>query len=332
MQNRLLSGLYASLTLALSASVFLPNHFQSQGTSRQVELQLVLEEKEFTLHEPVVVLFTVHNGLSTPIILTLGAEKRQYFQFSLTKPDGQVIHSSYPPPGTVDIVTFGSGQQEVASGETFRQNLLLNQWFQVDSRGKYVLNGRLTSKIEISKGQYLSDEDHTLSFHVGARDSSRLKKVCEELTNQIRNRPSVEEWQEPARMLSSIDDPIAVPYLAEVLSTHKGTENIIVPGLERIGDDPAVEALLSSLEDQSGDVSILARRALTRLEPTISNSHLKETVRRALAPKPVGRFERRGVFGCPSSASTAKRAGWEFTSIVQEKCWFRFFSNSSEAT
>ncbi len=87
-------------------------------------------------------------------------------------------------------------------------------------------------------------------------------------------------------MLSSVDDPIAVPYLAEALSTHKGTENVIVPGLERIGDDSAIDVLLFSVEDQSGDVSILARRALTRLEPTISNSHLKETVRRALAPKP----------------------------------------------
>ena len=261
-------------------------HSQLRQKPSQVEVRYSLLAKTITLHEPVVVLFSIHNGLSSPITLTLGAQKRQFFQFSLTTPDGQVLQSSFPPAGQVDIVTFGSGTQEVAPRGDYQQRLIMNQWFAFRTVGTYIVKGQLTSGIDVAGNGSLSTQAQMISLRIGERNPQRLEKVCAELTKRVEDSSSVEEWEEPALMLSYIDDPIAVRYLAQVLSTHKGTENIIVPGLERIADDSAVEVLLSSLSDQSGEVSELARRALARMEPGISNSHLKETVRRALTSSP----------------------------------------------
>jgi HEAT repeat protein len=61
---------------------------------------------------------------------------------------------------------------------------------------------------------------------------------------------------------------------------------LAILGLERMGDEAAVEVLLSALGDNYGDIAVLARRALTRLQNRISNPNLKETVRRALEKEP----------------------------------------------
>jgi HEAT repeat protein len=61
---------------------------------------------------------------------------------------------------------------------------------------------------------------------------------------------------------------------------------LVVRGLERVGDEPAVEALLSALADNYGDIAALARRALTRMQERISNPKLREMVKRELEKEP----------------------------------------------
>jgi HEAT repeat protein len=139
--------------------------------------------------------------------------------------------------------------------------------------------------MELSEKARLPLRGQTARLEVRPRDPVHLEMVCTALAKKVEETLSVEEWQFPARMLGSINDPIAVPYLGRVLAMHKGTENIIIPSLERIGNDNAVDLLLSVLGEKSSDMAELARQSLTRMQGRIENPGLREAVRQALVPK-----------------------------------------------
>jgi hypothetical protein len=243
------------------------------------------EETVISLHEPVVLIFSAHNGLPEPVTLNLGSGQTQFFQFSLRDPDGRPSENVRNPGENVSIVTFGSGKATIAPGADYRQRILVNQWFKFGTVGTYILTSRLTTPAETSNGSSVALPEGTAWLEVKPRDAVELKKTCAVITNQVLDTLSVEEWQFPVRMLASIDDPVAVPYLGQVLATNKGTENIVIPALERIGDDQSVEVLLSALTNKSGEVSELARQSLMRMQVRITDSKLKEAVKQALAPR-----------------------------------------------
>lgn len=271
----------------LLAMVFGAGSTKSHFRDKSTDIQYKLKESSVSLHEPVVLLLEVHNGFPQPLTLTLGAQNRQFFQFSLTTPDGQVLQSSLPPGWDVEIVIFdGQGKAVVAPGADYQQPLLMNQWFPFKTVGTYILTSQLTTDIEVSGDGSLPPQSQTIRLTVNARDPERLTKVCADLARQVEQAPNAELAQEPARTLSYVEDPVAVPYLAQVLFSHKLTDHIAIPGLERIGNDDAIKTLLSALDDKFGDTADLARQALTRMEDRISDPVLKETVRRALASPP----------------------------------------------
>ncbi len=94
-------------SLFVIATVAAASH--SAKVSKQVDVQFRFQERVVTLHEPVVVLFEVHNGMTKPVVVTVGALVRQYFDFSLTTPSGQVLHKD-PFNHQVDIVSIGDGK------------------------------------------------------------------------------------------------------------------------------------------------------------------------------------------------------------------------------
>jgi hypothetical protein len=259
---------------------------RAAGRSSPPQVDVAYRFQEgISLHEPVVVIFSVHNGLSQPITLTLGSQSQQYFQFSLTTPQGHALQSYRNPGEDVDLVIVGSGKVEVVPGGDYEQPLLMNQWFKFDTAGTYVLTSQLTTNIDVAGDASLQPQGQTIRLIIKPRDARRLEEVCDELAKQVLTAKD-EEAREPALKLSYIDDPIAVRYMAHVLSHHMFDYELVVRGLERMGDEAAVEVLLSALGDSYGDIAALARRALTRLQSRISSPNLKETVRRALEKEP----------------------------------------------
>ncbi len=273
-------GLCCSLAIGTIAVESRTGHFSSKPPS-QVDVRFGFQENVVTLHEPVVVLFEVHNGLKQPITVTVGALVRQFFDFSLTTPSGQVLHKA-PFDGQVDIVTVGNGKITVEPGADYKEPLVMNQWFPFATQGTYTLTSRLTSDIETEDGSFQT-ESETAQLHVNPKNPARLNKICEELAKQVVTAPNAHAAQEPARVLSYVEDEIAVPYLARVLSTNTLTQRFAVAGLERIGNDAAVEVLLSTLNnDNNADAAQLATMSLGRMQDRIANPRLKETVKRAV--------------------------------------------------
>ncbi len=247
---------------------------------KQVDAHFRFQETVVTLHEPVVVFFEVHNGLSQPITVTVGALVRQFFDFTLTTPNGQIFHKELPG-GQVDTVTVGDGKITVAPGADYQEPLVMNQWFPFASQGTYSLTSRLTSDIETADGSFQA-ESQTAQLRVNRRDPARLNKICAELAKQAQIATTVDAAQFRVRALSYVDDPIAVPYLARVLTAHTLVYIDAVRGLERIGNDEAVEVLLSALNENWGDIPELATTSLGRMQDRIANLGLKETVKKAV--------------------------------------------------
>lgn len=263
---------YLLLAIPISAA-------RTSHAPKQVDVHFRFQENVVTLHEPVVVFFEVHNGLSLPITVTVGALVRQFFDFTLTTPNGQVFHKE-PFGGQVDIVTVGDGKITVAPGGDYKESLVMNQWFPFVSQGAYSLTSRLTSDIETTDGSFQA-ASQTAQLRVNQRDPARLDRICAELARRVETAANAEAAQEPARTLSYVDDPIAVPYLARVLSTNTLTYSKAIAGLERIGNDDAAEILLSVV-DSDNDVGQQARRSLTQMQERIANPRLRETVKKAV--------------------------------------------------
>jgi len=264
--------------LAMITTVAYPRD-HPQRESKQVEVRFRLQEKAVTLHEPVVVFFEVHNGLTEPITVEVGALVRQFFDFSLTTPGGEVFRKA-PFGGLVDIVTVGNGRVTIEPGADYKEPIVMNQWFHFASQGIYSLTSRLASKIETADGSFLA-ESETAKLRLNPRDPARLTKICAELEKQAEAASSADTAQFPAQALSYVDDPIAVPYLARMLSAHTLAYSKAISGLERIGNDEAVEVLLSALNESYGDIAELATTSLGRMQDRIANPRLRETVRKA---------------------------------------------------
>jgi hypothetical protein len=271
-----------ALGISILSADFGSKNLSARPAPGKVDVEYKSQES-FTLHEPVVVTFSVRNGLSKSITLKLGAQYTQYFQFSLTTPEHQILQSSRNPGQDVSVVTIGSGTVTVEAGGKYERPLLLSQFIPLKTPGTYLLTSKLSTEIVISEDGILSPQSKTTQLHISSRDPARLEKVCEELATQAENARTVEAAEFPTLALSYIDDPIAVPFLAKILSGHTLEYDLAIPGLERIGNDDAVESLLSALNDKYGEVDMLARQALTRLQDRISNPNLKETVRRTLS-------------------------------------------------
>ena len=246
----------------------------------QVNVHFRFQDSVVTLHEPVVVFFEVHNGLAQPITVEVGALVRQFFDFSLTTPSGQVFRKD-PYGGLVDIVTAGTGKIKIEPGSDYKEPLVMNQWFNFANQGTYTLTSRLTSQIETADGSFQA-ESQTAQLLITARDPTRLKKICADLEQQAEIATTVEAAQFPALALSYVNDPIAVPYLARLLSAHTLAYAKAVAGLDRIGNDDAIEALLSAPNENWGDTAELATRSLARMQDRIANPRLRETVKNAV--------------------------------------------------
>jgi hypothetical protein len=251
----------------------------------QVDVGYRFQDASVVLNEPIVLLFSVHNGLAEPVTLTLGGQQTQFFQFSLTTPDGRTLQSSRNPGDYVSVVVFGPIKTTVAPGADYQQPILVNEWFKFDIVGTYVLVGELTTGIETSDGTVLPSAAKTVRLQGRPRNAARLENICATLAREVEDSLSVEKWQFPARMLSSINDPIAVPYLGQVLATNSGTSYLVVPSLERIGNDAAVNVLVSALRNSSGDVAPKARQSLRRIQERTESPILKERISQVLTTR-----------------------------------------------
>lgn len=231
---------------------------------------------DVTLHEPVFVDFSIHNELEENITFDLGHDRKSNFEFTITKPDGSRLRV----PRLSEEGLGRVGRISVESGESYRQKLLVNEWYQFVQPGKYKLSVGLVVPASTRSGrtiEVMSNDDLVLQIH--PRNPAKLEDVCRNLTQVALTLTDVEESTNAVIVLSYINDPIAVPYLEEVLERGKGWQYAI-PGLGRIANKRAIDALVSVMEKRNPEMgSSLARFVLEQLRNRIQDQFLLEKIK-----------------------------------------------------
>jgi hypothetical protein len=231
-----------------------------------------------SLNEPVIVAFKVTNSLSQPVMLDLGEDRKGAFSFTLIKPDGVKVElPRFAREGISRI-----GKISIRPGETFSQNLLLNEWYEFTQPGKYILRGTLTQPIFTASGP-LNEKDKGFekTLEIGPRDELALTKTCDSLAAKIETSSSYEEALGAAQALSYVRDPIAVAYLRRAMNARKLVEPIAISGLERIANEEAVQALGEGLKADPSD-SVRFRAALQHIQKQTDDAQVQKAIDRIL--------------------------------------------------
>lgn len=257
----------------------------SQQTSPEdvggkVAVSCALASGEVSLHEPVVLNFTVENNLPQPVKFDLGQNRKGGFTFTVTQPDGKRVE--LPQYSMMGLSRPGAVRLDAA--QTYQQSLLLNEWYGFPTAGDYEIQVRLSKPIQTQDGRVISTQtEFSLPLKVGPENRGRLERVCTELAAQVAAADSYDKAAEATRALGHVNDPVAVPYLEKALASGQLVEQIAVAGLERNGSNEAVEALLSALNTQPGEIKEeLIRPALARVKDRIFDPELRRKVEQAV--------------------------------------------------
>jgi hypothetical protein len=213
-----------------------------------------------TLHEPVIVTVTIDNTLEEPVKIDLGPDRKGNYRWLLTGSNGK--HTAGRPffKG-VDAIS-APGRITVQPGQRYVQDLLLNEWFDFEEPGVFTLQMRVDAPLRTESGTVLEPFVVTTPVEILPRDESILRGRLERLAKAAVSRGA--QGMESALALMAVSDPIAVPYMREVLRETTMADWIIIPKLAHVPGD-AVKALLDEcVMSEDEDRTSMARDALRR--------------------------------------------------------------------
>lgn len=282
-----ITALFAiAVVAAAQSAASAQNQPARQTVDAPVVISYSLLNDHLTLHEPVVLIFTAANKTNSPIQLDLGQDLKEGFLFAVTDPNGirhplrPYMHQGLYAPGIISI----------ASGHTYSQKLVLNQWYAFSAPGRYVLEAHLGCPIGIGPCQGVgqqTDQVSRIMIDIGPRDEAALTKTCESLVKEIVG-PNAQDAADAALALSYVDDPLAEPYLRRALfeQSDPDVEDILLKGLGRVGDARSVGVLAEAAktaDDGEHNVKGNARLALYHIRQRTSDPQVRDEINRILA-------------------------------------------------
>lgn len=234
---------------------------------------------DITLHEPLIITFTVNNSLGEPLTFDLGQHRKQNFRLTLTRPNGasttaqNELREGISIPGTVKI----------QPGKSYNQPILVNEWFDISHLGKHTLLIEMVAPIRLQHGEIVSkNASARFTFNVLPRDTGVLNQVCQNFLNQILTSQSYTQASEATMALSHIRDSVAIPYLEQALQSNKVAEGIAIKGLSQIKGEESVRALIRLLDSENQVSANSARYYLHQLESEMKDPSLKQQINHAL--------------------------------------------------
>lgn len=238
-----------------------PHAAQAQNTLLPTMVDISLEKNTLTQREPTIVDITVRNSSADTVDFDPGYDK-EGIDIKVTDPKGLVWKKQLPAPH--EGMRF-SNAVHVEPGSTNVTFLLLNNWFSIDEVGDYQIDVTLYSpnEIPIHRKDGISAR---LTLDVLSRDDERLESACADLAKRIKSAPSASAALVAAEALSKVDDPIAVPFLVEVLGRRDFTA-LMIGALAHMKTDAALNALTSAAHSNDQEISSLARSALANRAP-----------------------------------------------------------------
>jgi hypothetical protein len=230
-----------------------------------VTILFTIAESKVSLHEPVSIQFSIHNGLDEDVRFDMGLDGKHNFEFSVKKPDGSLIRIP-PRPYPAYLLGNPAERAPLAPGKTFTKAMLLNEWYEFPAPGNYVVEARLGGQVQTVSGTPIAPAPaQEIPIQVTPLDPERLKRVCEELTKKAMNLNSREALR-ASYALTYVDDPIAVPFLGRVLEESFHGKTNAVNGLARIGNPEAVQILTSHSTKADPELKLQIENALQEIQ------------------------------------------------------------------
>jgi hypothetical protein len=235
-------------------------------------LSFSLATGEISLNEPVIVEARVDNTTSEPIKADFGTNLKGAFHFKVVRPDGRKERTPAPE---LKGGFVGGGAVTLGPGDSFTVRLTLGEWFDFSELGEYVIQGEVDNPIEAVDGSTIEEPGKfRASLRVVPRDAERLGNACSSL---LSNAMSL-SWQEGAdfaEALSHVNDPVAVPYLQQLLESGHPFERYAIDGLERVGNLNAVWVLIDATGTLGTEEAQFARGALLQIHDTTTDPQVK---------------------------------------------------------
>jgi len=243
------------------------------GTKKTARQPMVSYESRphITLHEVVIINFSVRNRLSEEIVLDLGRGRKANFTFGIVQPNGSIRDVRATVEGGLSRV----GRISVQPGASYSQRLILSELYFFDEPGSYKVGIGLESPVQKADGTVVAvSTDGFLEVQVQSRDEGVLRERCEELARLVEQQDSYQAAEDAAQALSFVIDPVSVPYLERLLASGQWDEAALA-GLARIADPAAVSILRSQTQSGSEGRRALATHLLANVEKGVQDPLLR---------------------------------------------------------
>jgi len=228
-------------------------------------MRLTLDE--VTLHEPVVVELAIENPSSEPIQIDLGVAEIEALDIEVQGRDGGTVERFAPQFGPTTWHT--GGKIRLRPDEEYRSDVVLGQWFAFGAPGEYEVVIEFTGSITRETGAEVEVERlFILPLRVLPRNPHRLREVARELAEGACQSRDLGAAYDAAQVLSTIDDPVVVPFLEELLGcnyTAQGMAAAALGRLGRLGTTEAITPLLTAAKSDDPDLADVAQHVLSSL-------------------------------------------------------------------
>jgi hypothetical protein len=244
-----------------------------------VRIGVAVDKPSFVLHAPVFAILTIQNDLGEPITFDLGRDSKSSLNLSIAPPNGKTVVVSYPTEDGISLFA----QNTLAAGQTYTQRLLLNEWYGFSAPGPYSVEVASTAQFKTSGGRGVQlSPGNKIMVQIGPKDDESLRSVCADLALRATAAGPVQNRVDAAVALSFVRDPVAIPFLRQVVERGVSAQQYGIEGLSRIGSTDAVEALIANATSRDPEVKRLVTRELRRIENTTADPALKARIRSAL--------------------------------------------------
>lgn len=224
-----------SITAAIVTFVFTAIGLASQSTLQPSPELGYSTSPTVSLHEPVLVTIRVTNPSLAPLFVNWGDvySENGNFEITVTAPDGSI--KRLPPAMSVLRIA----PERVAPQRTFEDSYVLDRWFDFSRVGQYQIKIKFTGAVSTSNAAVDVRRDGNLDVRVGEQDADRLRSICREWRDIVLHTSLARPRSRAAQALAYVRDPVAAPFLREIIEGDTGFSGDAWEGLVRIGGQPA---------------------------------------------------------------------------------------------
>jgi hypothetical protein len=235
-----------------------------------VSVGISLDSQNSTLGAPVLVKMRLQSNVDVRI--SLGSDMVGALELLLRDPSGATRQITLP----IGKETYAVGGVSLGANKAYDEILVL-------PAGDFTQPGVYGLRVTISPTsnppfEYL--DPGFLKITVAPYSQKSMGGSCAELATKLAAGSSASEWDAYAGALANIRDPVALPYLNKSLGLGFGLDEVLIQGIEHIGNVEAVIILAGAMDRKgNSDLSNSAKMALERLAQSASDLEVRKAAK-----------------------------------------------------